>query len=176
MLWLCDIRIPAAGSGVQRARALVDRLTLSVDRETREDLRLLISEVTTNAVRHGAPHTADGEPTVRVRIGVADSCVRVEVHDRGPGFEPAPREPGAELDSGWGVHFVQTLAERWGAGRRATGDWIVWFELALARSGDGGGGGGGAMRYGQRADEGQPLPAGPRAGARPAQADLAGTG
>lgn len=151
MLWLCDIRLPAVGSGVRKARNLVDVLGLSLPEEARDDLRLLISEVMTNAIRHGTPGEHDGGAPIRVRVGLEGTRLRVEVHDRGPGFAPEPRGPQAELDSGWGVHFVDQLADRWGAGRQ--GDhWVVWFELRLPRQPDAAS----AMAYDQRAGDGAP--------------------
>ncbi|MCW2957766.1 MAG: ATP-binding protein, partial [Solirubrobacterales bacterium] len=146
MLWLCDIRLPALGSGVRKARNLVDALGLALPADARDDLRLLISEVMTNAIRHGSTGQHEARPAIRVRVGLEDVRVRVEIHDRGPGFEPAPRGPGAELDSGWGVHFVDQLADRWGTGREDD-DWVVWFEVRLPRRPDVSA----AMSYDQRA-------------------------
>lgn len=152
MLWLSDIRLPAEPEGVRVARRAVDGISAPVSDEQRDDLRLLVSEVATNAIRHGGSTSASSEPIIRLRFGVDSGYLRVEVHDRGPGFVPAPREPDARLDSGWGVHFVRTLADRWGSGRDETGAWIVWFEFGV----DGGGTDGepAAMHYEQRAVDG----------------------
>jgi anti-sigma regulatory factor (Ser/Thr protein kinase) len=133
MLWLCDIRLAAVVSDVRKARNLVDALGMTLPVELRDDLRLLISEVVTNAVRHGTP-AGDGSP-IRIRIGLDGQRMRVEVHDRGAGFEHAPRGPGSELGSGWGVHFVDELTDCWGAGRHADA-WVVWFEVCLPRHHD----------------------------------------
>lgn len=160
MLWLSDIRLPASPVHVRRARDVVDVLAPTVDGELRDDLRLLISELATNAIRHGRDESSPvPDPDIRVRLGVEADLVRVEVHDRGPGFEHVPRGPHAQPGSGWGVHFVHTLAERWGAGHDESGTWIVWFEVRLPsphRT---------TMTYGQRAVDGDPLPAGDHAGA-----------
>lgn len=130
MLWLSDIRLPAEPDGVRAARRVVDGLSVPVSDAQRDDLRLLVSEVATNAIRHGGGGTPAGaEPTIRLRFGTEHGHLRIEVHDRGPGFTPAPRGPDARLDSGWGVHFVHTLADRWGSGHDETGAWIVWFEV-----------------------------------------------
>ncbi len=145
MHWLCDIRLPALGHGVRKARNLVDALGVTLPDDAREDLRLLVSEVVTNAVRHGTPAGDEDAPPVRVRVGLTGARLRVEVHDRGPGFEHHPRGPLSELDSGWGVHFVDQLADRWGAGREQD-HWVVWFELRLPDPPDERG----SMAYGQR--------------------------
>jgi anti-sigma regulatory factor (Ser/Thr protein kinase) len=148
MLWLCDIRFPAVGSGVRKARNLVDALGLMLPAEVRDDLRLLVSEVVTNAIRHGGPDGDGSRACVRVRIGLEGQRLRVEIIDRGPGFEPAPRGPMSQLDSGWGVHFVDHLADRWGAGR-VQDDWVVWFELRVPRRPDTSA----TVTFAQRADE-----------------------
>ncbi len=154
MVWVCDIRLPAAARGVRQARAVVDALGLDLPAELRDDLRLLLSEVVTNAVRHGCDLSGSRQDdAIRVRVGVAQDTLRVEVHDNGPGFEPEPRGPQAELGSGWGVHLVQTLADDWGTERDTGGTWIVWFELGLPSPR----GTGAAMTYGQRASDGAPL-------------------
>lgn len=152
MLWLCDIHLPAVGHGVRQARGLVDALDLSLTAETRDDLRLLLSEVVTNAIRHGSPDTAEDRPAIRVRLGLEGGRLRAEIIDHGPGFEPAPRGPASRLDSGWGVHFVDQLADDWGT-ERVADDWVVWFEIDLPRRPDASV----AMSYGQRAQDSAPV-------------------
>ncbi|HEX6460898.1 MAG TPA: ATP-binding protein, partial [Thermoleophilaceae bacterium] len=56
-----------------------------------------------------------------------DERLRVEVGDDGPGFVPAPRSADAPLDSHWGLHLVEELADRWGV--VAEPETLVWFEL-----------------------------------------------
>ena len=96
---------------------------------TMEDLQLLVSEVVTNAVRHGG--AGDGRPiTLRLLLD-PDSLLRVEVTDDGPGFEqhaPVPRS-----DGGWGLLFVDRLAQRWGVDRNE--HTRVWFEMDLPTRG-----------------------------------------
>jgi anti-sigma regulatory factor (Ser/Thr protein kinase) len=88
-----------------------------------EDARLIISELVTNAVRHGPPATP-----ITIRIEADEDRLRVDVIDHGTGFAPPPQrqEPGA---GGNGLVIVDALAERWGvqSGSRTT----VWFELDL---------------------------------------------
>lgn len=172
MLWLTDIRLPAERRCVQRARSVVDASGLGLDVELREDLRLLISELATNAIRHGTPESAGGDTRIRIRLGLEGRSLRVEVHDRGPGFRHQPRGADAQLGSGWGVHFVHTLADRWGAGHDAAGTWVVWFEIELPTPhGDRG-----EMLYGQRAGDGLPLLSGAMPRDRSHDQDLASTG
>ena len=113
-------RLPAAPRSITEARRMVDRLVGEVDPGQLDALRLLVSEMVTNSVRH-----AEGAETVDVRLWLGRGVIRVEVEDRGPGFRRprgVPREGG-----GWGLVLVDRLARRWGvrSGPRTT----VWLEL-----------------------------------------------
>lgn len=131
MQWLSDIHLPAVSSGIQRARSVAGALPVTLDDEARDDLRLLVSEVVTNAVRHGGSQAHETDERVRVRMGVEGRRLRVEVFDGGAGFRPARRRPDADPGSGWGVHFVRELADRWGTAHDAREGSVVWFELRL---------------------------------------------
>jgi anti-sigma regulatory factor (Ser/Thr protein kinase) len=87
------------------------------------NLRLVISEVVTNALRHGAP----GE-RIDVAVTPKPEFLCVQVTDDGPGLAPRPRALQAEDHGGFGLFFVEQLTRRWGVTRenRRT---RVWFEL-----------------------------------------------
>lgn len=89
-----------------------------------EDLRLLVSELVTNSVRHAR---GGGPGHVRLEVGLGARTLRVEVADQGAGFEPRPRFPGQRKDSGWGLYLVDRLADRWGVVRDP--GTRVWFEI-----------------------------------------------
>ncbi|HEX8105176.1 MAG TPA: ATP-binding protein [Solirubrobacteraceae bacterium] len=104
------------------ARRIVERLGDSVDEETLGTLRLLVSELVTNAVEH-----VDGDAEIELDVELRGDTVRVEVRDGGPGFAYRGRQAGDPQGSGWGLHFVDRLAERWSAD---SGDGSrVWFEM-----------------------------------------------
>lgn len=112
-----------------RAAALARRHVrdLPLDEETVEVVALLVTELVTNAIRHG--RAGDGT-NIRVDLGmVGTDLVRVDVVNDGPAFEqPAPRErpePGAS--GGLGLHLVESLAERWGI--EGNGSTKVWLEV-----------------------------------------------
>jgi signal transduction histidine kinase len=101
-------------------RRLVD-LESALAPETMAKLRLLVTELVANSVRH-----ARGTP-IDVTVTVSGDRVRTEVSDGGDGFEPPPVDDlGPLRSSGWGLFLVRKMASRWGA-EPATG--TVWFEV-----------------------------------------------
>jgi anti-sigma regulatory factor (Ser/Thr protein kinase) len=103
-------------------------LPSSLGESHRGALRLLVSELVTNSVRHVVGST---RPVV-LAVQIGARAIRVEVHDGGAGFEPGTPVPrGAE--GGFGLFLVERMASRWGVD---TGDGTrVWFELDLAPGG-----------------------------------------
>jgi anti-sigma regulatory factor (Ser/Thr protein kinase) len=88
-------------------------------------LALLVSELVSNAVLHSQAPPASGIVLCVSRL--RDGTVRVEVIDRGSGFEAAPRDP-ARAQGGYGLFLVDRQASRWGVD--GVGGTRVWFELA----------------------------------------------
>jgi anti-sigma regulatory factor (Ser/Thr protein kinase) len=91
----------------------------------REDLLLVVSELVTNAVVHGA------EPIV-VTMVRAPERVRVEVTDGAAGSSPHgnPRPP-ANAETGRGLSVVTRLAVAWGWRASPGSGKTVWAELPL---------------------------------------------
>jgi anti-sigma regulatory factor (Ser/Thr protein kinase) len=114
--------LPKAAVSAAMARRALDRLTSEVDRRRLEDARLLVTELIANAVEH-----VDVQGVIELRVDNDDERLRVEVIDPGPGFTPDPERPGELAESGWGLHFVSRVADRWGAD--VDGNGRVWFEL-----------------------------------------------
>jgi anti-sigma regulatory factor (Ser/Thr protein kinase) len=110
---------PEAAAEARHALADVD---LADGRE--RDVRLLVSELVTNAVRHA--NLAPGDVILLV-IDVEDSVLRVEVHDPGGGFVPRAPAPDPARPSGWGLYLVEELADRWGVD--SDEQTLVWFEV-----------------------------------------------
>jgi anti-sigma regulatory factor (Ser/Thr protein kinase) len=103
-------------------------LPASLAEGVRGALRLLVSELVTNSVRHV---TGSPQP-VELAVWIGARAIRVEVRDGGTGFEPGKPEPRG-ADGGFGLFLVERMASRWGVdtqdGTR------VWFELDLAPGG-----------------------------------------
>lgn len=85
-------------------------------------VELLVSEVATNALVHGA-----GD--VRVRVDVLSDRVRVEVDDDAEGV-PTPRTAPPDAEGGRGLALVTALSSDWGVLPRPGGK-TVWFEVRL---------------------------------------------
>lgn len=110
------------------ARSAVDALEGVMSAPEHQDLRLLVTEVVGNAVRHGGmTRRRDVELVLQVE---PRRQVRVEIADEGPGFEPRVQR-GREGGGGWGLFILDQLADRWGVEGEPRGA-RVWFELDLA--------------------------------------------
>ena len=109
------------------ARAAVSAFceTRDVPEQTLATLKLLVSEVVTNAVTHP---DLDRPANVRLLARVDQGIIRVEVIDDGSGFGAAPRE-ASEGESGIGLFLVDKEAIRWGVDE--IGGNRVWFEVPL---------------------------------------------
>jgi anti-sigma regulatory factor (Ser/Thr protein kinase) len=113
---------PDAGAA-KSARDAVGQMG-DVPDKLRDDVRLLVSELVTNSVRHAALGSLG---RIRVRAFTHPRRIRVEVDDSGPGFQVRHRTLSTDQTSGWGLYLVGQLASRWGTSR--TRDASVWFEI-----------------------------------------------
>jgi anti-sigma regulatory factor (Ser/Thr protein kinase) len=121
------IELNGGPEAVGAARHAIEELA---DREALprvEDLRLLVSELVTNSVLHGG---AGRDGCVELHVHRPDSCVRVEVCDRGSTWVEQIRSTSLDSEQpagGWGLMLVSTLADRWGV--EVDEGTCVWFEL-----------------------------------------------
>ena len=112
--------LPADATAPSQARLALLALTPAVVPRLVEDLRLLITELVTNSVRHGPGGT------VRVTVKVTDPhTVFAEVTDNGHEGVVEIRE-AAEDGGGLGLRILDRMATRWGVYEGSTN---VWFEL-----------------------------------------------
>jgi anti-sigma regulatory factor (Ser/Thr protein kinase) len=120
-----EVTLPDGPEGASFARrAMVRAADLwRLDRELTETALLLVSELVTNAIRHGTP-------PVRLSLRLERDRLRVEVTDSSPALPELSRSSPDQL-GGRGLQIVQLLAARWGASAspRRLGK-TVWFELS----------------------------------------------
>lgn len=124
-----SLEVPAEAEAAAIAREVLARALVEVPipEERIEDLRLLTSEIVTNAVRHAGLAQED---TIGVAVFASERRVRVEVADDGPGFDPSDvPEPSPERVAGWGLYLVKQLADAWGVIKNEPN--LVWFEVSL---------------------------------------------
>jgi signal transduction histidine kinase len=116
------LRLDTSPNAGAKARLGLARLRGDLDAPLMETLRLLVTELVTNSVKHAR---AD---TVELSVRVDNSAVWTEVTDTGPGFDPATTGAPSTDHTGWGLFLVDLLAERWGVYRDGHAT-KVWFEL-----------------------------------------------
>jgi anti-sigma regulatory factor (Ser/Thr protein kinase) len=116
-----DVALPCTPAAPARARGALDLIADRISAERMRDVRLLVSELVTTAVRH-----ADGE-AVRLVVALTGGTLRIEVHDPGRGFELKPPPDDPLRASGWGLVLVEELADRWGVDHSPRTR--VWFEM-----------------------------------------------
>ncbi len=117
-----DWKLPPEPTSVAKARELACSwlLVRGLD-ELVDTTELLVSELVTNALRHG-------RGDIRLRL-LLDRTVVCEVWDDGYA-QPRQRRAQETDEGGRGLQLVSLLAERWGSRRTPKGK-IVWFELSL---------------------------------------------
>jgi anti-sigma regulatory factor (Ser/Thr protein kinase) len=117
-----SLRLDRGPGAAAKARRGLAGLRGDLDAPLMETLRLLVTELVTNSVKHS------GADSVELTVLVGNSAVCTEVTDAGPGFDPAKTEGPSTDHTGWGLFLVQRLAERWGVVKDG-GATKVWFEL-----------------------------------------------
>jgi anti-sigma regulatory factor (Ser/Thr protein kinase) len=125
-----SLTLPFSHESPREARRIVDRLPLEEASEAQFNLRLLVTELVTNAVLH-AKQGMSG--VITVAISIAAGKVRVEVANPGSGFA-VPHQGGMPRNTigGRGLRLVEALADRWDACHDAeASQTVVWFEIDL---------------------------------------------
>jgi anti-sigma regulatory factor (Ser/Thr protein kinase) len=113
-----EVLVDHGPHGPAQARAAVERWTAALGAQGLcEDLKLIVSELVTNAVRYGAP-------PVRVAVAADEATVTVTVADGSPG-RPLRRDPGADAENGRGLLLIDLLAVEHGVREEPPGK-AVW--------------------------------------------------
>jgi anti-sigma regulatory factor (Ser/Thr protein kinase) len=122
-----EVDLPRDLDSAAAARHAVDQLSGRLPEDQLGDVRLLVSELVTNSLRHAE---LGPEDRIALVLRVDDATVRVEVADPGKGFVYAGPATDPDDVDGWGLYLVETLSDRWGVDKDDGGDATrVWFEL-----------------------------------------------
>ncbi|WP_434592201.1 ATP-binding protein [Streptomyces sp. A5-4] len=94
-----------------------------------DDAVLILSELLSNACRHGRPlgqaEVGDGDIRAAWRVDPA-GALTVEVTDGGGPTRPIPATPSVTARGGRGLNIISALARDWGVQDNAVGEVTVW--------------------------------------------------
>ncbi|MDX3850341.1 ATP-binding protein [Streptomyces sp. AK02-01A] len=119
-------RLPSHPRSVGRAREALDT-TIDLPEEPAATAALLLSELVTNALRHGSPPGRE----ISVSLRRSDGLLKMEVEDAGD-FLPRPRTPGVDDECGRGLALIVALADDWGVAPRQGPGKRVWVTLKVS--------------------------------------------
>ncbi|MCF4139232.1 ATP-binding protein [Streptomyces sp. Tue 6430] len=118
-----------AGVGEARHRMRDQLRTGGVSEAVIDDAVLILSELLSNACKHGRPLgdalAGDGDVRAAWRVDPAGRLV-VEVTDGGGPTRPAPATPSVTAHGGRGLNIITALADDWGVRDDARGEVTVW--------------------------------------------------
>jgi anti-sigma regulatory factor (Ser/Thr protein kinase) len=126
--------LPADESAPLLARSALDgAIPPPVLNERADDARLAITELATNAVKHG--QLRPGQDTFRLVIDADEERLRIEMEQATAAagvrvVEPRPEDPVRV--GGYGLRLVEQMADEWGFEAGPPGH--VWFEFRSGSS------------------------------------------
>lgn len=119
-----------AGVGQARHRMREQLRSHGVSDSVVDDAVLILSELLSNACRHGRPlgrHTDVGDGDVRAAWHVdRTGGLTVEVTDGGGPTRPIPATPSVTARGGRGLNIISALADEWGVRDSSSGEVTVW--------------------------------------------------
>src|SRR4051812_39637493 len=118
---LSEFELTGESDAVPRARQLVRETLAEAPGEQRDDVELVVAELVTNAVLHGAA-------PVTLRLRLDPVVVRVEVHDTGR-QRPIAMPGGVDAMTGRGLALVAALSREWGVEPTPDGGKVVWAQV-----------------------------------------------
>jgi len=121
----------ASSVGVARRRLVGDLDAAGVCEVTVCDAGLVLSELVSNALRHGSPLP---DQTFRVCWRLGPERVEIAVSDGGGPTAPTVAEPEKLESGGRGLGIVDRLSLRWGVCDEG-GETTVWAELPVRYAG-----------------------------------------
>ncbi|MER7931725.1 MULTISPECIES: ATP-binding protein [unclassified Streptomyces] len=129
-----SMAVPHGPAGVGKARhRMRDQLrTGGVSESVIDDAVLILSELLSNACKHGRPLgdalAGDGDVRAAWRVDARGRLV-VEVTDGGGPTRPAPMTPSVTAHGGRGLNIITALSDDWGVRDDARGEVTVWVVI-----------------------------------------------
>lgn len=118
-----DCAVPCSPRAPSEARRALDQFESDVEADLLLDVKLIVSELVTNSVRH----SGSDDPIV-LRAWVRPGGMKVEVADGGFGFEPRTGGDDDIEEGGRGLLILESLSDCWGV--TGAGRTRVWFEVS----------------------------------------------
>jgi hypothetical protein len=111
--------VPAPGMQASRLHAARSFTIRTLCRwglpERSDDVALVVSELLTNALRHGRPVSGRPDAGWPVQLGLFQSGPGVMCAVADPSSAaPVPRNPGAAAETGRGLRIIAALSDQWG--------------------------------------------------------------
>ncbi|MFC5830291.1 ATP-binding protein [Nonomuraea insulae] len=125
--FLAEAVVPGAESSVPLLRHYVTLVLTAAGHPDPETMRLVLTELASNAVVHTRSGSPGGLVTVEV-FEISDRLARVEVTDDGAQTIPQPRQAEDDANHGRGLCLVEAMSARWGV-RPGTAGTTVWAEV-----------------------------------------------
>ncbi len=120
--------LPGGVGAAHEARRSFLNLDSGLPRAAKHTAVLLLSELVSNAVRHGG---VGPEDMLEVSVDQQPGNVRVGVRDEAPAFSARLDRDEVRLRArGLGLYFVKELSDDWGIDTHPDGK-TVWFMLRL---------------------------------------------
>lgn len=126
-----SMAVPHGPAGVGKARhRMRDQLrTGGVSESVIDDAVLILSELLSNACKHGRPLgealAGDGDVRAAWRVDSGGRLI-VEVTDGGGPTRPVPATPSVTAHGGRGLNIITALANDWGVRDDTRGEVTVW--------------------------------------------------
>jgi anti-sigma regulatory factor (Ser/Thr protein kinase) len=113
------LELPRRPGSAGIARLIVSAHGAALPSERLKSANLLVSELVTNACKYGSGQ-------ISLTVDSDAEGVRAEVHDEGANSRITISNP-RPARGGWGLYFVDRLADDWGVGSDQA---RVWFRVA----------------------------------------------
>ncbi|HUS61923.1 MAG TPA: ATP-binding protein [Acidimicrobiales bacterium] len=115
------LHLPPHPVSVSVARCAVRAMRTWVTGDRLDRAQVIISEVVTNAVRHGSPGSDD---LIVVDLAATHDVVTGCVTDRGPAFDVPASAPRPDRVGGFGLHIIGRMADTWSVDQLPTGNQV----------------------------------------------------